>query len=78
MNVVNSLAFLQQNHEWHDLYWEEIDSISDDGAVLQDGFKEFIKDKLVTAAERVVERLQFRNLLESELRGGRKGAAHGR
>src|SRR5215207_892658 len=76
MNVVNSLTLLQQNHKWHDLYGEQIGSISNGGAVLQDGFKEFIEDQLVSAAQRLVERLQFRNLVEGELCGRRKSAAH--
>lgn len=79
MNMTISLALLQQNYIGHNLHGEKMHifyGISDGSAVLQDGFKEIIKNELVTAAKRAIERLQIRELLQNNLGGGREGVAH--
>jgi len=71
------LVLLQQDNHWHDLHWEKVGGISNSCPVLQDGLKECIKNKLITTAKRIIQRPQFGKLVEDELRGGRKSAAHG-
>jgi hypothetical protein len=46
-------------------------------AMLQGSFKKRVQDQLIAASKRAIERFQFRNQVEGELRGGRQGATHG-
>jgi len=75
--MVISLVLLQQDNHWHDFHWEKVGGIPNGSAVLQNGFKECIKNKLITTAKRIIQRPQFGKLVEDDLRGGWKGAAHG-
>src|SRR5215207_10412325 len=76
VNVMISLVLLQQYDHRHDLHWEQAGGIPNGCPMLQDGLKEYVKNKLITTAKCIIERPQFGKLVEDDLRCGRKSAAH--